>query len=123
MAIDPQLSAAYQRDGVVVLRNLVAPEALEALRQGVTANMASPGPWANEYTPAGAAGRFFDDYVNWNRIPQFAEVGMHGSVPAAALELMGTKTARLFHEHVLVKEAETKEVTIASEPKATFLKT
>jgi hypothetical protein len=59
MAIDPQLNAAYQRDGVVVLRNLVTPEALEALRQGVTANMASPGPWANEYTPAGATGRFF----------------------------------------------------------------
>ena len=52
MSIDPQLNAAFQRDGVVVLRNLVAPDALEALRQGVTANMASPGPWANEYTPA-----------------------------------------------------------------------
>jgi ectoine hydroxylase-related dioxygenase (phytanoyl-CoA dioxygenase family) len=111
MAIDSQLNAAYQRDGVVVLRNLVTPEALEALRQGVTANMASPGPWANEYTPAGAAGRFFDDYVNWNRIQPFAEVGMQGSVPEAALNLMGTTTARLFHEHVLVKEAETKEVT------------
>ena len=77
MAIDPQLSATYQRDGVVVLRNLVTHEALEALRQGVTANMASPGPWANEYTPTGAIGRFFDDYVNWNRFPEFAEVGMH----------------------------------------------
>ena len=111
MAIDPQVCAAYQRDGVVVLRNLVAPEALEALRQGVTANMASPGPWANEYTPTGATGRFFDDYVNWNRFSQFAEVGMHGAVPSAALNLMGTNVARLFHEHVLVKEAETKEVT------------
>ena len=111
MAIAPQVCAAYQRDGVVVLRNLVAPEALEALRQGVTANMASPGPWANEYTPTGATGRFFDDYVNWNRFSQFAEIGMHGAVPSAALNLMGTNVARLFHEHVLVKEAETKEVT------------
>ena len=58
MAIDPQVCSAYQRDGVVVLRNLVSPEALEALRQGVAANMANPGPWANEYTPTGAAGRF-----------------------------------------------------------------
>ncbi len=101
----------YQRDGVVVLRNIVSPEAIASLRDGVAANMAAPGPWANEYTPTGATGRFFDDYVNWQRIKQFADVGLVGAVPQAALQLMGTREARLFHEHVLVKEAETKEVT------------
>ena len=111
MALDQKLTETYQRDGVVVLQNLVSAEALEALRQGVADNMASPGPWANEYTPTGASGRFFDDYVNWDRFPQFAQVGMLGSVPQAALDLMGSATCRLFHEHVLVKEAETKEVT------------
>ena len=65
MTLDPNLVATYKRDGVVVLRNLVSLDALELLRQGVLANMKSPGPWANEYTPVGASGRFFDDYVNW----------------------------------------------------------
>ena len=111
MALNADLVAAYKRDGVVVLRNLVSSEDLEQLRQGVEANMKSPGPWANEYTPAGASGRFFDDYVNWQRVPQFERVGNHGSVPQAALDLMATKTARMFHEHVLVKEAQTREVT------------
>ena len=111
MTMDQHVCAAYQRDGVVVLRNLVSPEALELLRQGVASNMACPGPWANEYTPSGAAGRFFDDYVNWQRFAQFAEVGTRGPVPEAALDLMGGSSCRLFHEHVLVKEAETKEVT------------
>ena len=97
MAIDPQLCSAYQRDGVAVLRNLVSADTLESLRQGVADNMAHPGPWANEYTPAGSTGRFFDDYVNWNRIAPFAEVGMRGSVPEAALGLMDTQIARLFH--------------------------
>jgi len=101
----------YQRDGVVVLRNIVSPETIASLRDGVAANMAAPGPWANEYTPTGSTGRFFDDYVNWQRIKQFADVGLVGAVPQAALQLMGTREARLFHEHVLVKEAETKEVT------------
>ena len=111
MALDPSLVATYKRDGVVVLRNLVSSEALEQLQQGVEANMKSPGPWANEYTPAGASGRFFDDYVNWQRIPQFEQIGNTGSVAQAALDLMATKTARMFHEHVLVKEAQTREVT------------
>jgi ectoine hydroxylase-related dioxygenase (phytanoyl-CoA dioxygenase family) len=109
--LDPKTIAAYQRDGVVVIPNLVDAKQLELLRQGVAENMASPGPWANEYTPQGTAGRFFDDYVNWQRIQQFSDVAISGDVPSVALQLMGTRTARLFHEHVLVKEAETKEVT------------
>ncbi len=111
MRTSPNLVRDYQRDGVVVLPNLVSADALESLAQGVEKNMSSPGPWSNEYTPAGSTGRFFDDYVNWQRIKQFAEVGTIGPVPEAALQLMGTREVRLFHEHVLVKEADTSEIT------------
>lgn len=111
MHISPALVHNYQRDGVVVLQNLVSPDALRELAQGVEINMSSPGPSSNEYTPAGSAGRFFDDYVNWQRIKQFADVGTIGPVPEAALHLMGTREVRLFHEHVLVKEADTSEIT------------
>jgi ectoine hydroxylase-related dioxygenase (phytanoyl-CoA dioxygenase family) len=109
--LDPSIVEAYQRDGVVVLKGLVSPETIAELADGVENNLRSPGPWANEYTPSGATGRFFDDYVNWQRIEQFARAGTTGPIPRAARELMGSKVARLFHEHVLVKEAETKEVT------------
>ena len=111
MRISQNLIDNYQHDGVVVLRNLVSADALQALAEGVEVNMTAPGPWANEYTPTGSAGRFFDDYVNWQRIQQFADVGTTGPVPEAALQLMGTREARLFHEHVLVKEADTSEIT------------
>jgi ectoine hydroxylase-related dioxygenase (phytanoyl-CoA dioxygenase family) len=111
MRISPHLINDYQRDGVVIVRNLVSADALQALADGVELNMSSPGPWANEYTPVGSAGRFFDDYVNWQRIHQFGDVGTTGPVPEAALQLMGTREARLFHEHVLVKEADTSEIT------------
>ncbi|MFM9137766.1 MAG: phytanoyl-CoA dioxygenase family protein [Actinomycetota bacterium] len=111
MALSPSIVEAYQRDGVVVLRGLVTSATIADLARGVEANLAAPGPWANEYTPQGTTGRFFDDYVNWQRIEDFAHHATTGPVPAAARELMGCTTARLFHEHVLVKEAETREVT------------
>ena len=109
--LTPGLVETYQRDGVVVLKNLVTPQVIEDLARGVEANMAAPGPWANEYTPQGSSGRFFDDYVNWQRFDDFSRHATDGPIPRAARDLMGTKVARLFHEHVLVKEAETKEVT------------
>jgi ectoine hydroxylase-related dioxygenase (phytanoyl-CoA dioxygenase family) len=111
MQIGFDLVNDFQRDGVVVLRNLVSSDALIKLADGVDINMSSPGPWANEYTPAGSTGRFFDDYVNWQRIQQFAEVGTTGPVPKVALQLMDTRQARFFHDHVLVKEADTSEIT------------
>ncbi len=111
MRINSDLVSDFQRDGVVVLRDLINTAALDKLAKGVEDNMSTPGPWANEYTPVGSAGRFFDDYVNWQRIPEFEEVATTGAVPAAALALMKTREARFFHDHVLVKEADTTEVT------------
>lgn len=109
--MDPRDVEAYRRDGVVVLRGVVPAETLAALARGLEANMASPGPWANDYTPPGSPGRFFDDYVNWARIPEYADAATRGPLPRVALALMGGRAARLYHEHVLVKEAGTREPT------------
>ena len=94
----------FQQDGFVVLRGVVSPSALAGIAEGVEANLASPSSWSNDYTPTGSGGRFFDDYVSWERIPQFAEAALHGVLPRIAGDLMGTTAPRFFHEHVLVKE-------------------
>ena len=36
--------------------------------------MREPGPYASENLKPGEGGRFFDDYCNWQRIPEFVEV-------------------------------------------------
>ena len=50
----------FQTDGVVLIRDLFKDH-VEALRQGVEANMTKPGPYASETLKAGDGGRFFDD--------------------------------------------------------------
>ena len=94
----------YRRDGFVVLRGVVPRDVLGALAVGVDKNLASPSDWANDYTPQGAGGRFFDDYVSWQRIAEFRDAALGGVLPAIAGSLMGTTRPRFFHEHVLVKE-------------------
>ena len=97
----------FERDGVVVLRNVLPEALIQELGDGVRANMASPSAWANEYTPANTGGRFFDDYVNWQTIPQFRAAAEVGVLPVLAAGLMRVARPRFFHEHVLVKEAGT----------------
>jgi ectoine hydroxylase-related dioxygenase (phytanoyl-CoA dioxygenase family) len=103
--------ATYQRDGVLVLRELLSPEWLERLASGVERNLAEPGEWAQHYTPEGQPGQFFGDYCNWERIPELGDAALRSGLADVARRLMGSDTVRFFHEHVLVKEPGTREIT------------
>jgi len=100
----------YQRDGVVLIKGLFADH-VEVLRRGIDRNIADPGPYAAENLKDGEAGRFFDDYCNWQRIPEFREVIETSPAAQVAAELMQSRTAQVFHEHVLVKEPGTSKPT------------
>lgn len=103
--------AAYAADGVVVLKGLLEPRWLDLLAIGVESNIAQPSELAQQYTPDGEPGQFFADYCNWDRIPEFQQVALDSGLSEAARRLMGSNTARFFHEHVLVKEPGTREIT------------
>ena len=77
----------FQRDGVVLIRGLFADQ-VELLRDGVAANMENPGPYASENKKEGQTGRFFDDYCNWTRIPEFQQAIEQSPVAEVAADLM-----------------------------------
>lgn len=99
---------AFQRDGAVVLRGVFA-DWTEVIAAGVARNMAEPGRYASEN--AVAKGRFFDDYCNWTRIPEFERVIRESPAAALAAAAMRSETAQIFHDHVLVKEPGTSKPT------------
>ncbi|MGX9351754.1 phytanoyl-CoA dioxygenase family protein [Shimia sp. W99] len=101
---------AFQKDGVVLIRGLFADH-VETLRAGVARNMAEPGPYASENEKAGESGRFFDDYCNWQRIPEFREVIETSPAAEVAAKLMQSESVQMFHDHVLVKEPGTSMAT------------
>jgi ectoine hydroxylase-related dioxygenase (phytanoyl-CoA dioxygenase family) len=102
--------AAFQRDGAICLRGLFTGW-IDVLERGVEANMAAPGDYGAENTNPGEPGRFFDDYCNWRRIPEFERFVLRSDAARIAAEVMGSRTAQFFHEHVLVKEPGTAKRT------------
>lgn len=92
------------------MRDLLDAAQLHDLAEAVDENMAEPGPWANEYTPTDSTGRFFGDYVNWQRIDGYRRAALAGPLPELARQLLDERP-RFFHEHTLVKERDTHEVT------------
>ena len=101
---------AYRHGGAVLIKGLFA-EYVDLIREGIELNMLSPGPYAAENLKPGEPGRFFDDYCNWQRIDQFRDVIYHSPVAEIAADLMGSQSAQIFHDHVLVKEPGTSKPT------------
>ena len=108
--VTDQMVGDFQRDGVVLVKGLWK-DWVEVLRAGVERNMAEPGPYAAENLKPGEGGRFFDDYCNWDRIPEFERVIRESDVADVAARLMGSQRVQLFHDHVLVKEPGTSKAT------------
>lgn len=109
-AITQEQVDAYQDDGVAVLRGLFT-DWIEPLKRGIDANMAEPSWRERTYLPEDGSARFFQDLCNWQRIPQYRDFVLHSPAAEAAAALMRSKSARIFHDHVLVKEPGTSVVT------------
>ncbi|MCE1237318.1 MAG: phytanoyl-CoA dioxygenase family protein [Hyphomicrobiales bacterium] len=100
---DEATVAAYATDGAVAIRGVFAPF-VESLRNGVEALMANPSPRQRSYRPKDGSALFFQDLCNWRDVPEFADFVLNSPAAAVAAKLMGSPTARFFHDHVLVKE-------------------
>ncbi|MBY8976103.1 phytanoyl-CoA dioxygenase family protein [Rhodobacteraceae bacterium NNCM2] len=102
--LDQQTIDAFRKNGATVLRGVFS-DWIEALRKGVDFNMDNPGPDGKIYRDEETGGRFLSDYCNWQRIPEYRDFIFNSPAAEIGAELMGSAEVRLFHEHVLVKEA------------------
>ena len=108
--VTDQMVEDFQRDGAVLVKGLWK-DWVEPLRAGIERNMTEPSPYGAENLKPGEGGRFFDDYCNWTRIPEFETVIKGSDVAQVAAKLMGSQRVQMFHAHVLVKEPGTSKPT------------
>ena len=74
------------------------------IEEAIALNLAHPGPYAAENLQEGEAGRFFDDYCNWQNFDVPSDIMAHSQGPEAAALLMQSEQVQFFHDHILVKE-------------------
>ena len=110
VSVSPAQIADYQADGAVLIKGLFA-DFVDDICAGIERNMNEPGPYGAENLQKGEGGRFFDDYCNWTRIPEFERVVRQSQAAEVAADLMQSGSAQFFHDHVLVKEAATTKAT------------
>jgi ectoine hydroxylase-related dioxygenase (phytanoyl-CoA dioxygenase family) len=110
-AVTPELIASFQRDGAVCIRNLFTQDEVALLREGIDRNLAQPSPRAKVASRPDDPGWFFEDFCNWQENDAYERFIRESAAPAAAGALMASETVRLYHDHLLVKEPNTRQRT------------
>ncbi|MCW5770815.1 MAG: phytanoyl-CoA dioxygenase family protein [Rhodospirillaceae bacterium] len=95
---------AYHRDGIVCLRGVFDPAAVEGLRAAVAWSMDHPGPWAMNFVGDKTKPAFFGDVFGWSRHAAYRDLCINRYAAEIAGRLMGAKAVRFYFDHLLVKE-------------------
>jgi ectoine hydroxylase-related dioxygenase (phytanoyl-CoA dioxygenase family) len=102
--------AAYARDGVVRVRNLLNAAWVERMRAAVDRVEKNPGRFRERYAPDGP-GHFLSDKFMWTRDPDFRAYAFDSPAPWVAGQLMQASKVNLFYDHLMIKEPGTTSPT------------
>jgi ectoine hydroxylase-related dioxygenase (phytanoyl-CoA dioxygenase family) len=109
-ASQPQVDS-FQTEGAVVLRQLLEPRAVELLKRGIDANLAHPSPRAKVASNRDDPGFFVEDFCCWQQNEHYRRVIFESPLGEVGARLMQSRSARLYHDHMLTKEPGTLQRT------------
>ena len=101
----------YNKDGVIILRNIISKKWINILKKGVKKNFENPSKYKCVYEEKNKKDIFYDDYCNWNKILEYKQFIFKSNISKIAKILMQSNKVNLFHEHVLIKEIGSKKRT------------
>jgi len=109
--IDALTIEEFQRDGAICIRGLFRPEEVAILRAGIDENLAHLSPRAKVASGKDDPGRFVEDFCNWPDNAHYRRFIFDSALPETAGRLMQSRSARLYHDHMLTKEPGTRQHT------------
>ena len=110
MILTPEQIHSYKQDGTIVIKDIFKSW-INILREGFEEVLKKPGPHARENTSINEKGRFFEDYCNWDRIPEFVKFVKESPAAQIVAEATNSKSIQAFHDHIFVKEPSTSKPT------------
>jgi ectoine hydroxylase-related dioxygenase (phytanoyl-CoA dioxygenase family) len=109
--VSPAQVEAFQNDGAVVLRGLLTSAEVELLRSGIDANLAAPSPRAKVASTREDPGWFVEDFCCWQENESYRRFIFESALGSVGAALMRSRSARLYHDHMLTKEPGTRART------------
>jgi ectoine hydroxylase-related dioxygenase (phytanoyl-CoA dioxygenase family) len=98
------LAEAFDRDGVVCVRQLIDRDWVDRLREQVETALQNARESSDRAVRANKAGKFVAEASLWLRYPVFREFAFESPLSEVAAEILRTSQVRLFNDSIFVKE-------------------
>jgi len=105
--LTPQHVESYARDGVICVRNAVSSAWTQRMLRVADEQLDAPGRWCNDANPGQRNNRMFTDRYLWRDNAEVRAFVFESGVAQLAAEAMGSRTARFYFDHLLIKEPAT----------------
>ncbi len=109
--LDNELIEGFQRDGVLCIRQLLNKDEIEHLKKGIEFNLANLSSRAKIASKPEDPGFFVEDFCTWQNNPYYQDIIFNSPLASAAAQLMNSRNVKLYHDHLLVKEPGTRQIT------------
>ncbi len=100
--ITPQMREQYKRDGVLYIPQLIHPEWLVLIEQGMKRNVQNPGH-NSVMMHEGLPGEYVMDYDNYHVNPEYQYLLANTQIPDVMQYMLDTDELWLFHDQIFVK--------------------
>lgn len=101
----------YQKDGAICIRGLLTEAEIALLKKGIEYHLKNLSPLAKIASSPLDPGLFIEDFCNWQANPYYKDFIFTSAIGEIAAALMDSRFARLYHDHLLVKEPGTQQHT------------
>lgn len=110
MEITSEHMKHFSTNGAVLLKGAFS-DFVEEAQVAIEENIKNPSWRERTYKPDDGGQAFFQDYVVWNKFDGYRNLVKNSRMASIAAKLMNSSTARIFHDHILVKEPGNSVVT------------
>ena len=77
----------YTKDGALLIKNLLTPDEISDLREGIDANISHPSSRAKVASKERDPGWFFEDFCNWQENPAYKRIIFESAISEVAAKL------------------------------------
>ena len=109
--VTEEIRETYLSDGVVKIPGAVSGEWLTEIATMADEELAAPGQWVTDTNPGAKINRLFTSRYRWKTDSVINRYVHESGIAPMAAALMGSSTARLYFDHLLVKEPKTEAPT------------
>jgi len=107
--LDEQVEA-FERDGAVILRNMISADWIQRMCAAIDSVLSRPSQFSSEMAKPGE-GRFYGDFFLWRSNGDIQAFIFESPLAEIAQRMMRAETTRFFYEQLLVKEPLGRAVT------------